>query len=66
MKWSTKIGTFAGIGVYVHATFFILLAWVALTHDLEFARASGGRRLTLETANGALRPRSLWQRLRSR
>ena len=28
MKWSTRIGTFAGIGVYVHATFLILIAWV--------------------------------------
>lgn len=32
MKWSTKIGTFAGIDVYVHATFLILIAWVALVH----------------------------------
>jgi Zn-dependent protease/predicted transcriptional regulator len=29
MKWSIKVGTFAGIDVYVHATFFILIAWVA-------------------------------------
>src|SRR5688572_27031530 len=32
MKWSRKIGTFAGIGVYVHTTFIILLAWVAFAH----------------------------------
>lgn len=32
MKWSTKIGTFAGISVYVHATFLILIAWIALAH----------------------------------
>jgi Zn-dependent protease/CBS domain-containing protein len=32
MRWSTKIGTFAGIGVYVHATFLILIAWVAYAH----------------------------------
>jgi Zn-dependent protease/CBS domain-containing protein len=32
MKWSTRIGTFAGIGVYVHATFLILIAWVAFAH----------------------------------
>ena len=30
MKWSTKLGTFAGIDVYVHATFFILLAWLVM------------------------------------
>lgn len=29
MKWSTRIGTFAGIDVYVHTTFLILIAWVA-------------------------------------
>jgi Zn-dependent protease len=32
MKWSTKIGTFAGIDVYVHTTFLMLIAWVALAH----------------------------------
>jgi Zn-dependent protease/predicted transcriptional regulator len=32
MKWSTRIGTFAGIDVYVHATFLILLLWVAFSH----------------------------------
>ena len=32
MKWSTHIGTFAGISVYVHTTFFMLIAWVAFAH----------------------------------
>ncbi len=32
MKWSTKIGTFAGIDVYVHTTFLILIAWVGFSH----------------------------------
>jgi Zn-dependent protease/predicted transcriptional regulator len=32
MKWSTKIGTFAGIDVYVHTTFLMLIAWVAFAH----------------------------------
>jgi Zn-dependent protease/CBS domain-containing protein len=32
MKWSTKVGTFAGIDVYVHTTFLILIAWVAYAH----------------------------------
>jgi Zn-dependent protease len=32
MKWSTKIGTFAGISVYVHTTFLMLIAWVAFAH----------------------------------
>jgi Zn-dependent protease len=30
MKWSWKIGTFAGIKVYVHATFIFLIAWFML------------------------------------
>jgi len=30
MKWSWKIGEFLGIGVYMHATFPLLLAFVAL------------------------------------
>ena len=32
MKWSTKIGTFAGISLYVHSTFLMLIAWVAFAH----------------------------------
>ncbi len=32
MRWSWKIGTLAGIGVYMHATFLLLLAWIALVH----------------------------------
>ena len=32
MRWSWKLGTFAGIDVYLHATFLLLLGWVALSH----------------------------------
>ncbi len=32
MKWSLKIGQFRGIGVYVHFTFFLLLAFIAYSH----------------------------------
>lgn len=32
MKWSWKIGTLAGIELRVHATFLLLLGWVAATH----------------------------------
>ena len=35
MKWSFKLGTFAGIGVYVHATFWLLILWIALLHWQE-------------------------------
>jgi Zn-dependent protease/predicted transcriptional regulator len=36
MKWSWKIGTFTGIAVYVHATFVLLLGWIALTHWMQY------------------------------
>lgn len=35
MRWSWKIGEFAGIGVFVHATFTLLLGWVALAHWMQ-------------------------------
>ena len=31
MRWSAKLGRFAGIDVYIHASFLLLLAWVAYT-----------------------------------
>lgn len=39
MKWAWKIGEFSGIGVYIHATFLLIIAWVVLIywrqgHDL--------------------------------
>ncbi len=34
MKWSWKIGEFAGIGVYMHATFLILVGWIFLSNYL--------------------------------
>jgi len=36
MKWSWKIGTLAGIKVYMHATFLLLLGWIALTYWLQY------------------------------
>ncbi len=35
MKWSFRLGTVSGIGVYIHATFFILIGWIFLVHWLE-------------------------------
>jgi Zn-dependent protease/CBS domain-containing protein len=32
MKWSWRVGKFAGIDVYLHATFILLLVWIALMH----------------------------------
>jgi Zn-dependent protease len=38
--WSWKLGRVAGIDVYIHGTFLILLAWVGLSHYLERHRWS--------------------------
>ncbi len=32
MKWSWKIARVAGIDVYIHATFLLIIGWVALNH----------------------------------
>jgi Zn-dependent protease/CBS domain-containing protein len=45
MRWSWKLGEIAGIGVFVHATFLLLLGWVALSHwvvERSVAAAVGG------------------------
>jgi Zn-dependent protease/CBS domain-containing protein len=35
MKWQWKLGRFADIDVYVHATFLLLIGWVGYSHWLE-------------------------------
>lgn len=35
MKWSWKLGTFAGIDVKIHATFVLLLGFIGLSHWLN-------------------------------
>jgi Zn-dependent protease/predicted transcriptional regulator len=35
MRWSFKIGRFAGIDLHVHATFFLLILWVVIVHWME-------------------------------
>jgi Zn-dependent protease/CBS domain-containing protein len=35
MPWSWKLARIAGIDVYVHATFFIVIGWIALAHWSE-------------------------------
>src|SRR5215210_7546755 len=32
MGWSWKIGRIAGIDIYVHVTFLLLLGWLGLSH----------------------------------
>ncbi len=41
MRWSYKVAEFAGIGVYVHATFFVLLAFVAIAFLVQGAGPAG-------------------------
>ena len=36
MKWQWKLGRFAGIDVYVHATFLLLIGWVGYNYWREF------------------------------
>ena len=35
MKWRWKLGRFAGIDVFVHATFLLIIGWVAYSYWLE-------------------------------
>ncbi len=35
MRWQWKVGRFAGIDVYIHATFLLLIGWVALNYWFE-------------------------------
>jgi Zn-dependent protease/predicted transcriptional regulator len=35
MKWQIKLGTFAGIDVFIHTTFLLLIGWVGYVHWLE-------------------------------
>lgn len=35
MKWSIKIGRFAGIDVFIHLTFLLIIGWVGLSYWLQ-------------------------------
>src|SRR5262249_36322372 len=44
MSWSWGLGRMAGIDVYVHFTFLLLLGWVALAHFKEHGAPAGALR----------------------
>ncbi|ANM30228.1 hypothetical protein ABI59_12525 [Acidobacteria bacterium Mor1] len=46
MKWSVRLATISGIGVYVHVTFVLLLAWIAFV-NLAGGGTIGGTVLSL-------------------
>ena len=31
-RWAWRIGSLAGVSIYLHATFLLLLAWIAVSH----------------------------------
>lgn len=47
MKWSWRVGSIAGIALFVHATFVLLLAWVAVA-EYQTSRSA------MEALNGVL------------
>jgi Zn-dependent protease len=47
MKWSWKLARIAGVDVYLHATFLLLIGWVMLSHWLQ------GRSLAATLAGSA-------------
>jgi Zn-dependent protease/CBS domain-containing protein len=36
MKWQWKLGTFAGIDVFIHATFLLLIGWIGYSYWLQY------------------------------
>jgi Zn-dependent protease/CBS domain-containing protein len=41
MKWSWKISTFAGIDVFIHATFLLIIGWVGLSYWQQTGTLAG-------------------------
>jgi len=49
MRLSWRIGRIAGIGIYVHATYLLILAWIAIQEYVLGVRAVAGAMLYLFT-----------------
>jgi len=41
MKWSWKISTVAGIDVFIHATFLLIIGWVGLSYWQQTGTLAG-------------------------
>ncbi len=41
MKWAIRVGQVAGIGLYIHYTFFLLIGWIVFVHLNDPAGAVG-------------------------
>ncbi len=41
MKWSWKLGTFAGIDVFMHATFLLIIGWVGFSYWQQTGTLAG-------------------------
>jgi len=41
MKWSWKLGTFAGIDVFIHATFLLIIGWVGFSYWQQTGTLAG-------------------------
>lgn len=41
MKWSWKLGTFAGINVFIHATFLLIIGWVGFSYWQQTGTLAG-------------------------
>jgi Zn-dependent protease len=35
MKWTLKVGRFAGIDVFLHTTFFLMIFWIGITYWIQ-------------------------------
>ncbi|HEY7678626.1 MAG TPA: hypothetical protein VIG69_16255 [Candidatus Methylomirabilis sp.] len=60
MKWSWKLGQIAGIDLYVHATFLLLLGWVGVSHWLRGGAPAAAEGVRFITASSAASCSTSW------